>query len=258
MRSEQRARRLDTTLGHILYLGLVLVALGGGAGLAVTHVHRFHLALAARRLAAKNNAWLAEQCRTPEFYANMREHSALCDEVALAEADALWLHALRDVFDGSRPCGEAGCAEALAAGLGWVFGRGVWALCAAGAGALALSWSVLAVQRALARGARRGAGRGTWTRAAVLRGATRSSGTWTRGRASMRRWGTRTGAAAAAWAAWAAARRGGGTRWRWARRRGVISGGRRKDLFRRCPGCPRCKSRRTRASACLGGGASRS
>jgi len=160
MRSEQRARRLDTTLGHILYLGLVLVALGGGAGLAVTHVHRFHLALAARRLAAKNNAWLAEQCRTPEFYANMREHSALCDEVALAEADALWLHALRDVFDGSRPCGEAGCAEALAAGLGWVFGRGVWALCAAGAGALALSWSVLAVQRALARGgaARRGAG----------------------------------------------------------------------------------------------------
>jgi hypothetical protein len=151
MRSEKRARRLDATVCHILYLGLVVVVLVVGAGLAVTNAHRFHLALTARRLAEKNNAWLAEQCKSPDFYANMREHSRLCDEVALAQADALWLHALRDVFDASRPCGEAACAQLVADGLAWVFQKGVWALCAAGAAALACCWSVLALQRALAR-----------------------------------------------------------------------------------------------------------
>ncbi|NBX18907.1 MAG: hypothetical protein EBR09_16265, partial [Proteobacteria bacterium] len=147
MRSEQRARRLDATLGHILYLGLVLVALGAAAALAVTNAHRFHVALAARRQAEKNNAWLAEQCKSPEFYANMREHSKLCDEVALAQADALWLHALRDVLDEIRPCGETACARLLGDGLAWVFQRGVWALCAAGAAALVCCWSLLAVRR---------------------------------------------------------------------------------------------------------------
>ena len=151
MRSEKRARRLDATAWHILYLGLVVVVFVVGAGLAVTNAHRFHLALTARRQAEKNNAWLAEQCKSPDFYANMREHSKLCDEVALAQADALWLHALRDVFDASRPCGEAACAQLVAEGLAWVFQKGVWALCAAGAAALACCWSVVALQRALAR-----------------------------------------------------------------------------------------------------------
>lgn len=151
MRSEKRARRLDSTVFHILYLGLVVVVFVVVAGLAVSHAHRFHIALAARQLAAKNNAWLIEQCKSPEFYSNMREHSKLCDEVALAQADALWLHALRDVFDASQPCGEAGCAALVAEGLAWVFGRGIWVLSAAGAGVLVCSWSVLALHRALAR-----------------------------------------------------------------------------------------------------------
>lgn len=151
MRSEQRARRLDATLCHILYLGLVLVVLVVGAGLAVTNAHRFHVALAARRQAEKNNAWLVEQCKSADFYANMREHSKLCDEVALAQADALWLHALRDVLDAARPCGEAACARVLGDGLAWLFQKGVWALCAAGAAALVCCWCLLWLQRALVR-----------------------------------------------------------------------------------------------------------
>ncbi len=51
MRSEHRARRLDATLCHIFYLAVMLVLAGLGAGLCVTNLHKFHVALTARHQA---------------------------------------------------------------------------------------------------------------------------------------------------------------------------------------------------------------
>ena len=74
------------------------------------------------------------------------------------------------MFDASRPCGEAACAQLVAEGLAWVFQRGVWALCVAGAGLLACCWSVVAMQRAGGRRAAAGAGRRLGSRSRRARG----------------------------------------------------------------------------------------
>jgi hypothetical protein len=149
MRSEHRARRLDATLCHIFYLAVMLVLAGLGAGLCVTNLHKFHVALTARHQAEQDNHWLAQQCKSPEFYSNMRQHSSLCDDVALAQADALWLHALRDVFDAGSPCGSVSCEQRVVGGLAWIFDRGVFLLCALGLAAFVASTSMLAMHRLL-------------------------------------------------------------------------------------------------------------
>ena len=61
MRSEHRARRLDATLCHIFYLAVMLVLAGLAAGLCVTNLHKFHVALTARHQAEQDNHWLAQQ-----------------------------------------------------------------------------------------------------------------------------------------------------------------------------------------------------
>jgi hypothetical protein len=149
MRSEHRTRRLDSTLCHIFYLAITLVLVGVCAGLFVTNLHRFHVALTSRHQAEQDNNWLAQQCKSPEFYSNMRQHSNLCDEVALAQADALWLHALRDVFDSNRPCGSISCEHRITEGLAWIFDRVVFLLAALGFAAFVASTSILPVHHLL-------------------------------------------------------------------------------------------------------------
>lgn len=149
LRSAYHARRRDSVVGHIAYLAVVLCAVVAGASLVVTHMHKFHVALSARRQAVQDNRWLLEQCRSAEFYSNMRQHSALCDEVTLAEADTLWLHALRDVFDASTPCGSTPCEQRIASLLAWVFERGVSLLCGLALCAFLLAMAGVNVHRLL-------------------------------------------------------------------------------------------------------------
>jgi hypothetical protein len=40
----------------------------------------------------------------------MRQLSNPCDDVALAQADAIWLHAL---FDSDSPCGSVSCEHGI-------------------------------------------------------------------------------------------------------------------------------------------------
>jgi hypothetical protein len=122
---------------------------GLAAGLCVTNLHKFHVALTVRHQAEQDNHWLAQQCKSPEFYSNMRQPSNLCDDVALAQADALWLHALRDVFDSGSPCGSVSCEQRVVGGLAWIFDRGVFLLCVLGLAAFVASTSMLAMHRLL-------------------------------------------------------------------------------------------------------------
>jgi hypothetical protein len=115
--------------------------------LFVTNLHKFHVVFTARHQAEQDNDWFAQQCKSPEVHSNMRHHSNLCDEVALVQADALWLHALRDVFDSNRHCGSISCEQRITEGLAGIFDKGVFLLAALAA--FVASTSMLAVHRLL-------------------------------------------------------------------------------------------------------------
>ena len=151
LRRGHSSPRLHSVVCHILYLAIALACFAIAVSLLVTNVHKFHTALAARRKAVLDNRWLLEQCRSAEFYSNMRQHSSLCDEVALEEADTLWLHALRDVFDTSNPCGSTSCEQRIVNGLAWVFGRGVFVLCAMALSIFVVTMAVFNTHRVLAQ-----------------------------------------------------------------------------------------------------------
>jgi hypothetical protein len=97
-----RGRRLDGLVCHVVLGCACAAACVGALAFAATRSHAFHVALSRRRQEQANNGWLLEQCQSPQFYSSLRHHSTLCDDVALAQADALWLHALRDVIDETR------------------------------------------------------------------------------------------------------------------------------------------------------------
>jgi hypothetical protein len=120
-----RSKRLDGIVCHVLFVCVsVMLGLGALAFLA-TRTHMYHVAFHKRRQTLENSMWLVQQCKTSDFYSNMKHHSTICDDVALAETDALWLHALRDVIDETRPCGEHACALRVQQALEWILGRGL-------------------------------------------------------------------------------------------------------------------------------------
>ena len=140
-----RGRRLDGLVCHVVLGCACAAACVGALAFAATRSHAFHVALSRRRQEQANNGWLLEQCQSPQFYSSLRHHSTLCDDVALAQADALWLHALRDVIDETRVCGEgeaATCGARVQQALEWIVGRGLWTLLCAGA-ALAAALTLL-------------------------------------------------------------------------------------------------------------------
>lgn len=142
-------RRLDTLMCNIIFGALVIVLGMCVLGFVATRTHMFHGALMLRQQQAQNNVWLLQQCQSAEFYSNMKQHSTLCDDVVLAQADALWLHALRDVIDQTYLCGEEACIHRVEQGLQWVFGRGVLLLAALALGSLFLFLTVVHLQRTM-------------------------------------------------------------------------------------------------------------
>jgi hypothetical protein len=120
-----RGRRLDSLVLHVLVCCATVLVCVGGLAFVATRSHMYHLAYNKRRQTLENNVWLLQQCKSSDFYSNMKHHSTLCDDVALAEADALWLHALRDVIDETHICGEYPCADRVQHALEWILGRGL-------------------------------------------------------------------------------------------------------------------------------------
>lgn len=122
---ERRANRLDALLCNILSISIIAIFLLSCIGTFVTRLHMFQEALNKRRKQFEDNLWLEEQCKQPDFYHNMKHHSTICEDIALARSDSLWLHALRDVVDKSSVCGSQTCEERLTTFLAWVFGPGL-------------------------------------------------------------------------------------------------------------------------------------
>ena len=125
---ESKRRRLDSCVCNILmYLIAVALAICSVAFCA-TRTHMYHMAFSKRQQQVHNDAWLLQQCRSAEFYSNMKHHSTLCDDAELAKSDAIWLHALRDVIDSTYICGGESCAVTLDRCLQWLLGRGLLTL----------------------------------------------------------------------------------------------------------------------------------
>ena len=122
---ERRASRLDALLCNIIGISICAIFILSCIGTFVTKVHMYQQALNKRRKHYEDNLWLEEQCKEAEFYQNMKHHSNICDDIALARVDSLWLHALRDVVDKSSICGSHSCEERLTACLAWMFGPGL-------------------------------------------------------------------------------------------------------------------------------------
>ena len=107
--NETRARRLDSLMCNLIFSAVFLALCLCALGFLATRTHMFHGALMRRQQNVLNNMWLLQQCKSPDFYSNMKQHSTLCDDVVLQQTDALWLHALRDVIDETYFCGDKPC-----------------------------------------------------------------------------------------------------------------------------------------------------
>ena len=92
-------RRLDVLLCNVIFSSFFIAIILGVFAFLATRTHMFHRALMSRQQIKLDNMWLVEQCKAPNFYSNMKQHSTLCDDVVLEQTDSLWLHALRDVID---------------------------------------------------------------------------------------------------------------------------------------------------------------
>lgn len=147
--NETRSRRLETLMCNLLFGALFLALSLGAMAFVATRTHMFHGALMRRQQNAENNVWLLQQCKSADFYSNMKQHSTLCDDVVLEQTDTLWLHALRDVIDNTYVCGELPCIKRVEQGLEWVFGRGVLLLAAMAGSSLLLFLIVVHIQRTL-------------------------------------------------------------------------------------------------------------
>lgn len=145
-----RGRRLDGLVCNVLLGGATVLAGVFALAFLATRSHMFHVAYTRRRQVLENNVWLLQQCKSPDFYGNMKHHSTLCDDVALAESDALWLHALRDVVDETHPCGEHACAARVQHILEWILGRGLLTFGGAIFGLFVLFTLAVQLQRSLA------------------------------------------------------------------------------------------------------------
>jgi hypothetical protein len=147
--NETRSRRLETLMCNFVFGALFLALSLGAMAFVATRTHMFHGALMRRQQNAENNVWLLQQCKSADFYSNMKQHSTLCDDVVLEQTDTLWLHALRDVIDNTYLCGELPCIKRVEQGLEWVFGRGVLLLAAMAGSSLLLFLIVVHIQRTL-------------------------------------------------------------------------------------------------------------
>ena len=147
--NETRARRLDSLMCNLIFSAVFLALCLCALGFLATRTHMFHCALMRRQQNVLNNMWLLQQCKSPDFYSNMKQHSTLCDNVVLEQTDALWLHALRDVINETYFCGNKPCIYRVEQVIVWVFGRGVLLLGVLAGSALFVFLTAVQMQRHL-------------------------------------------------------------------------------------------------------------
>ena len=94
-------------------------------GFVVTRIQMFSDALNSENQRRSQEAWLRQECKKPEFYANMQNHADLCDKVEAHARGHAWLAALSHLFQNTYLCGYMPCATVLDRTLEWVAGHGL-------------------------------------------------------------------------------------------------------------------------------------
>jgi hypothetical protein len=119
-----RAVRRDPNICmcSLLYVPLLALVLWT-AGFVLTRVELFHEALRSEELKRERETWLRQECRKPEFYAHMKHHSALCDEVEVHAKGSLYLAAVIHLVQNTYLCGYVPCATAMDLVLDWMGGH---------------------------------------------------------------------------------------------------------------------------------------
>ena len=148
MRSREfKSHRLDNTICGIITVAVILLCLLLLCSFVITRTHMFHQEFTRRLRERDNSQWLIEQCNTPEFYRNMKQHSAICEEVQMVNTDSIWLHAMRDVIDKTSICGSFSCEQLLQEIVLWVATNSVYMAVCCVACALVTSLFLIPLQR---------------------------------------------------------------------------------------------------------------
>lgn len=91
----------------------------------ISRVFLLHEAYVAESNKRTDERWLLQQCKDPEFYSNIRQHTDLCTEVANNAGASLLLKALNRVASQTHACGSTSCVELVYVAmsrLGWQLG----------------------------------------------------------------------------------------------------------------------------------------
>ena len=120
------AARRDARLVSNCFLYVPLLALGlWVSGFLLTRVQLYYEALVVEQQRRKHEEWLMQQCKSPEFYANMKHHSALCDQVEAHARGSVHLVAAMQLIQNTYLCGYAPCGTVIDHALLWVTGHGL-------------------------------------------------------------------------------------------------------------------------------------
>jgi len=95
------------------------------AGFLLTRVQLYVEALVVEQQRRKHEEWLMEQCKSAEFYANMKHHAALCDQVEAHARGSVHLVAAIQLIQNTYLCGYAPCGTVVDHALAWITGHGL-------------------------------------------------------------------------------------------------------------------------------------
>jgi hypothetical protein len=120
------AARRDARLVSNCFLYVPLLALGlWFSGFVLTRVQLYYEALVVEQQRRNHEEWLMQQCKSPEFYANMKHHSALCDQVEAHARGSVHLVAAMQLIQNTYLCGYAPCGTVIDHALLWITGHGL-------------------------------------------------------------------------------------------------------------------------------------
>ena len=120
------AARRDARLVTNCFFYVPLLALGLWlSGFVLTRVQLYYEALVVEQQRRKHEEWLMEQCKSPAFYANMKHHSALCDQVEAHARGSVHLVAAIQLIQNTYLCGYAPCGTVIDHALIWITGHGL-------------------------------------------------------------------------------------------------------------------------------------
>ena len=121
LRVRRDARLISNAFCYMPVLALALWCLG----FVITRVQLYAEALVVEQQRRHHEQWLMQQCKSPDFYANMKHHSALCDQVEAHARGSVHLVAAIELIQKTYLCGYAPCGTVIDDALLWITGHGM-------------------------------------------------------------------------------------------------------------------------------------